>query len=385
LLRRGGPFFIPVAALQYPYCKIGSVKVYISLMGGGFMKQRSPRAQQGVPTIADVAKEAGYSPMTVSRVINGEKNVREITRKAVEAAVAKLNYSPNLAARSLAGAEQIKIAMLYGNPSAAYLSRLLVGTLEQARKSHVQLVIEQFDSEDDIPVAFRELMDSGVDGIVLSPPLSDNPKVLELIEKSDVECVIVANWTPPGRMSVVYIDDIEAAATMTRHIISLGHKRIGFVIGNPEQNASMQRLKGFEMAMAEAGLAIDPAYVVQGQFTYRSGLDAAEQLLKLDKPPTAIFASNDDMAAAAVTVAHRRHLDVPGGVTICGFDDTDFALSIWPELTTIHQPIADMSRNAVEILVDHIRSKRSGRVAAREVRLLDYTFVRRESDAVPAP
>jgi LacI family transcriptional regulator len=349
------------------------------------MKQRSPRAQQGVPTIADVAKEAGYSPMTVSRVINGEKNVREITRKAVEAAVAKLNYSPNLAARSLAGAEQIKIAMLYGNPSAAYLSRLLVGTLEQARKSHVQLVIEQFDSEDDIPVAFRELMDSGVDGIVLSPPLSDNPKVLELIEKSDVECVIVANWTPPGRMSVVYIDDIEAAATMTRHIISLGHKRIGFVIGNPEQNASMQRLKGFEMAMAEAGLAIDPAYVVQGQFTYRSGLDAAEQLLKLDKPPTAIFASNDDMAAAAVTVAHRRHLDVPGGVTICGFDDTDFALSIWPELTTIHQPIADMSRNAVEILVDHIRSKRSGRVAAREVRLLDYTFVRRESDAVPAP
>jgi LacI family transcriptional regulator len=347
------------------------------------MKQRSPRAQPGVPTIADVAKEAGYSPMTVSRVINGEKNVREATRKAIQAAIAKLNYSPNLAARSLAGAEQIKIAMLYGNPSAAYLSRLLVGTLEQARKSHVQLVIEQFDSEEDIPESFQELMDSGVDGIVLSPPLSDYPKVLELIEASGVECVVVANWVPPGDMSVVYIDDMQAAATMTRHIISLGHKRIGFVVGNPEQKASLQRLKGFEMAMAEAKLAIDSACVVQGQFTYRSGLDAAEQLFALQEPPTAIFASNDDMAAAAITVAHRRQLDVPKAVTICGFDDTDFALSIWPELTTIHQPIADMSRTAVEILVEHIRAKRSGRIVNREEKLLDYTFVRRESDAAP--
>jgi LacI family transcriptional regulator len=348
------------------------------------MKQKSSRAQAGAPTIADVAKEAGYSPMTVSRVINGEKNVREVTRKAVQDAVAKLNYSPNLAARSLAGAEQIKIAMLYGNPSAAYLSRLLVGTLEQARKSHVQLIIEQFDGEEDIGFAFRELMDSGVDGVVLSPPLSDNPEMLELIEASDVECVVVANWTPPGKMSVVYIDDIEAAATMTRHIIGLGHTRIGFVIGNPEQKASQQRLQGFNNAMAEAGLAINPDYVVQGQFTYRSGLEAAEQLLDLAEPPTAIFASNDDMAAAAITVAHRRHLDVPQQITICGFDDTDFALSIWPELTTIHQPIADMSRNAVEILVDHIRNGRGGRTVKREERLLDYTFVRRESDAAPS-
>lgn len=349
------------------------------------MKQRSPRAQPGVPTIADVAKEAGYSPMTVSRVINGEKNVREATRIAVQEAIAKLNYSPNLAARSLAGAEQIKIAMLYGNPSAAYLSRLLVGTLEQARKSHVQLVIEQCETEGDIPDAFRDLIESGVDGIVLSPPLCDSQQMLDLIEKTDVICVVVANWRPPGKMSVVCIDDVEAAATMTRHIISLGHRRIGFVIGNPEQKASWKRLKGFEAAMKEAGLEVDPACVVPGLFTYRSGLEAAEKLLNLPEPPTAIFASNDDMAAAAITVAHRRHLDVPRDVTICGFDDTDFALSIWPELTTIHQPIADMSRTAVEILVEHVRDRRAGRASKREERLLDFTFIRRESDGAPLP
>lgn len=348
------------------------------------MTLKSTRAQGGIPTIADVAKSAGYSPMTVSRVINGEKNVREATRQAVQEAIANLNYSPNLAARSLAGAEQIRIAMLYGNPSFAYLSRLLVGTLEQARKSHVQLIIEQFDTEEEIPAAFQTLIESGVDGIVLSPPLCDSAKVLELVQQSNAICVVVANWTPPGKMSVVSIDDVEAAAVMTRHIISLGHKRIGFVIGNPEQKASGQRLKGFEQAMREAGLEIDPECVVPGLFTYRSGLEAAERLLNLPEPPTAIFASNDDMAAAAVTVAHRRHLEVPKDVTICGFDDTDFAQSIWPELTTIHQPIAEMSRIAVEILVDHIRDQRNGREIKREERLLDFTFVHRESDGPPS-
>lgn len=350
-------------------------------MNGG-MRVKS-RAQPGSVTIADVAKKAGYSPMTVSRVINGEKNVRESTRLAIQNAIAKLDYSPNLAARSLAGAEQIKIAMLYQNPSAAYLSRLLVGTLEQARKSHVQLVLEQCDTESNIEEVFKNLVASGVDGIILSPPLCDAPQMLELIEQSEVLCVVVANWSPPGKTCVVCIDDVEAAATMTRHILSLGHTRIAFVIGNPEQKASWQRLTGFQMAMQQAEVAINPDYVVSGLFTYRSGLDAAEQLLNLATPPTAIFASNDDMAAAAITVAHRRHLNVPDDLTVCGFDDTDFALSIWPELTTIHQPIAEMSRAAVEILVDRVRDKRSGRAYKREERMLDFTFIRRESDAAP--
>jgi LacI family transcriptional regulator len=251
--------------------------------------------------------------------------------------------------------------------------------LEQARKSHVQLIIEQCDSEQDIYDVFNDVIEAGVDGIVLSAPLCDSAKVLELIENTDVACVVVANWCPSGKMSVVRIDDIEAAATMTRHLISLGHKRIGFVKGNPEQRASPQRLKGFEMAMAEAGLSVDPALVINGLFTYRSGLEAAERLLNLRVPPTAIFASNDDM----ITVAHRRHLNVPRDLTVCGFDDTDFALSIWPELTTIHQPIAEMSRTAVEILVERIREKRAGRTSKREDRLLDFTFIRRESDRPP--
>lgn len=347
------------------------------------MDRKIKRPNIGAPTIADVARDAGFSPMTVSRVINGEKNVRESTRIAIQEAVARLNYTPNLAARSLAGSDPIRIAMLYGNPSAAYLSRLLVGSFEQARKSHVQLVIEQCDMDQDINEVFGNLVDSGIDGIIVSPPLCDSQHMRDLIEQSNISCVIVANWSPPGKMSVVHIDDVAAAEAMTKHLISLGHRRIGFVKGNPVHKASMQRLSGYEQALRDAGIAIAPELIVDGQFTYRSGLDAAEQLLTLPVPPTAIFASNDDMAAAAITVAHRRHLDVPRDISICGFDDTDFALSIWPELTTIHQPIAEMSRNAVEILVERIRDRRAGGMSKRTVRLMDYTFIRRESDASP--
>ncbi len=343
--------------------------------------QKSSRSQQNGATISDVARESGFSPMTVSRVINGEKNVKDSTRDQVLLAVEKLNYSPNLAARTLAGAEQIKIGLLYSNPSAAYLSRFLVGSLEQARLNHVQLIIEDCQSETDAKNAIKTLVASHVDGIIMSPPLCDSEEILTFLEQQMILTVLVANWRPPGKISVIRIDDIHAAEEMTQHIIALGHRRIGFIKGNPSHQASTQRFSGFINALERANIDCDPALVVDGLFTYRSGLQAAEALLNLPNPPTAIFASNDDMAAAAITVAHRKHIDVPSELTVCGFDDTDFAQSIWPELTTIHQPIADMSRAAVDMLVEQVRAIRGGKEKLIEDRLLDYTFIRRESDA----
>jgi LacI family transcriptional regulator len=345
------------------------------------MNYRSPRAHQGVARIADVAHESGFSPMTVSRVINGEKNVRETTRQAVLAAVEKLNYSPNLAARSLAGAEQIRIGLLYSNPSAAYLSEFLVGSLEQARLSHVQLVVEKCEPDQHEHEVAEEMLASGIDGIILPPPLCDSALIHAVIAKANALAVAVASGRPPEGLSVVRIDDYAAAAAMTRHIIDLGHRRIGFITGNPNQTASAQRLRGYRAALKEARIAEDKALIAQGLFTYRSGLEAAEALLDLPKRPTAIFASNDDMAAATVAVAHRRHLDVPADLTVCGYDDTDFARSIWPELTTIHQPIADMSRAAVELLVGKIKARRSGKEEPSRETLLDYTMMLRDSDS----
>src|ERR1700722_8527677 len=346
--------------------------------------QKPKHRQQGAPTIADVAAYAGFAPMTVSRVINGENNVRQETREAVQAAIAKLKYSPNLAARTLAGAEQVRIGMLYSNPSAAFLSEFLVGSLEQARLSHVQLVVEKCDvdaHEDDV---LRELLATGVDGIILPPPLCDSKRIHAVLMKADALAVAVASASPRAGLLAVRIDDHAAAVAMTRHILSLGHTRIGFIIGNPDQTASAQRLAGYKAALTEADIPIDNSLIRQGLFTYRSGLKAADQLLSLAKPPTAIFASNDDMGAATVAVAHRHHLDVPKGLTVCGFDDTEFSRSIWPELTTIRQPIADMSRSAMLLLLKKIKARREGRDEEVKHALLDFTLGRLGSDGPPS-
>jgi LacI family transcriptional regulator len=349
-------------------------------------RSRKPKPHRvGAPTIADVAAYAGFAPMTVSRVINGESNVRQETREAVQAAIAKLKYSPNLAARTLAGAEQVRIGLLYSNPSAAYLSEFLVGSLEQARLSHVQLVVEKSDAERHEDEAVRELLATGIDGLILPPPLCDSKRIHAAVSSAGALAVAVASASPRPGLLAVRIDDHAAAAAMTRHILSLGHKRIGFIIGNPNQTASAQRFAGYKAALTEAGIAIDKSLIAQGLFTYRSGLKAAEQLLSLETPPTAIFASNDDMGAATVTVAHRMHLEVPQDLTVCGFDDTEFSRSIWPELTTIHQPIADMSRAAVQLLVQKIRAHRAGNDQDCKHVLLDFTLVRRDSDAPPHP
>ena len=346
-------------------------------------KKTSPRVWKGAPTISDVALAAGVSTMTVSRVINGAGNVKAKTLAAVDAAIAKLNYSPNPAARSLAGASPVRIGLLYSNPSAAYLSEFLVGVLEQASLSHVQLIVEKcVAGSDELRVA-RTLIADGADGILLPPPLCDSRPLLELMTESSMPCVVVASGRPARDVSAVSIDDYAAAQAMTRHLLELGHARIGFITGNPDQTASSRRQEGYQAALIERGIRVDPALIAQGLFTYRSGLDAAELLLRQPNPPTAIFASNDDMAAATVAVAHSQGLAVPSDMTVCGFDDTAMATTIWPELTTVRQPIGDMSRAALDMLVRKVKAKRSRSPLPAGHELLDFVLVRRQSDAPP--
>ncbi|HEY1149739.1 MAG TPA: LacI family DNA-binding transcriptional regulator [Pseudoduganella sp.] len=341
-----------------------------------------PAAKPGAPTMSDVAKLAGVSPMTVSRVMNGDPNVRASTRKKVDEAVAALNYVPNQAARRLAGVRPIRIGFLYSNPSAGYLTEFLVGLLNQASLNNVQLVVEKCEGEQWKDMTQR-LIDNGADGIILPPPLCDVGGLIDLIARSGTPAVAVACGLPDKRVSAVSIDDYQAAYAMTDHLISLGHQRIGFVIGNPNQTASARRLAGFKAAIKDRNVNTPPELVVQGMFTYRSGLDAAESLLSLEQRPSAIFASNDDMAAATVAIAHRMGLDVPGDLTVAGFDDTALATTIWPELTTVRQPIADMAETAVKFLVRQIRAEREGTPEEPEHLLVDFSLIRRQSDAAP--
>jgi LacI family transcriptional regulator len=337
------------------------------------------RRSRGGVTIQDVAREAGVSPMTVSRVINSVGNVRPATRESVMEAIRRLRYAPNPAARSLAAGDFIRIGLLYGNPSAAYLSELLVGALDQAGRSNAQLSVEQYDDAADFVALAGRLVASGLDGVILPPPLSDLPDVLGPLSETGLRVVRIGGGPRPDVASVA-IDDREAARRMTARLLELGHRRIGFLGGDERLAASHLRRAGYLDALAAAGLAPDPALQAPGAFTYRSGLEGAARLLASPNPPTAIFAANDDMAAGAIAAAHQRRLDVPQQLTVCGFDDSPIASAVWPELTTVRQPIADMARAAVEILCADVRSLLGGEPAPARNIVLDVELVGRGSD-----
>ena len=340
-----------------------------------------PRANV-LPTMADVGAQAGVSAMTVSRVLNGDLRVRDGTRKKVMAAVEKLHYLPNQSARGLAGAKPVRLGVLYSNPSAGYLTELLIGLLGQASLNNVQLVVEQCEGQEWHGKAER-LCQAGVAGVILPPPLCDAGDLIEYLVQAEV---VIATLAHGGRRASAFrIDDFQAAHAMTSHLADLGHRRIGFISGHPNQSASARRRAGLEAAMAERGLSVPEQLVVRGMFTYRSGLDAAERLLEQALRPTAVFASNDDMAAATVAVAHRVGLNVPGDLTVVGFDDTAMACAIWPALTTVRQPIADMAALAVESLVRQVAARREGISPAPDHLVMDFSLVRRQSDAAPPP
>ncbi|WP_165187174.1 LacI family DNA-binding transcriptional regulator [Caulobacter soli] len=332
-------------------------------------------------TIVDVARLAGVSRMTVSRVINDGAAVRESTRLAVQAAIRELNYAPNLAARNLVTAGELRIGVIYSNPSAAFMSDFLIGVFEEATSAGARLILARGENGQ-APTAqeLQRLLDAGVHGVVLAPPLGESALVRDILRAADLPVAVVAAGRPPTDAINVRIDDHQASQAMAQHLLDLGHRRIGFIAGNPDQTASVSRLEGARAAIA----AVPGAELVlaQGSFSYGSGLRAAEWLLDADPAPTAIFASNDDMAAAAVSVAHRRHLDVPRDLTVVGFDDTTVATTLWPPLTTVRQPVRQMAAVALDRLMRALRSPDpDGERAADHV--LGHALIERDSTAPP--
>jgi LacI family transcriptional regulator len=342
--------------------------------------KKTKRRGRNAVTMHEVAQHAGVSPMTVSRVISGDANVKPETRQRVEAAISHFGYSPNLAARNLARATTVHIGLLYNNPSAAFMNELLVGVLEQSRKAGCQILLEKYATRGE-RAAVEKLVADGVGGIIMTPPLSDSRVAVDALKAKHVPFVAVAPGRLLGSGLAVRIDDFEAAATMTRYLISLGHRKIGFIRGAPNQHVSAERFAGYKAALSEAGIALRTEWVKQGSFTYRSGLQPSEELLAGAERPSAIFASNDDMAAAAVSVAHRLRIDVPSQLSIVGFDDTPLASSIWPALTTVLQPVAEMARLATQLLLEEIQERREGRTLGPQQQILKFELVKRDSSA----
>ena len=322
---------------------------------------------------------AGVAIKTVSRALNNEPNVRKETRERILAAVKRLNYHPSLSARGLAGRRSYLIGLVYENPSANYIVDVQHGAMARCREDQFQLLMHQVSGQGEAAeLDVLGLIDrTHVDGLILTAPLCQSAGLIEALDRRSVPFVRMApdarlHYTPYTDM-----DDRGAAREMTEYLIGLGHRRIGFIAGHPVHFASGQRLKGYRDALQTHDIAFSDDYLRQGHFIFESGVEAARQLLTLSRPPTAIFACNDDMAAGVLMAAHSMGIDVPGCLSVAGFDDTYISRTVWPPLTTVHQPTYDLAYTATGLLL-HIL----GEGATPEPVRLPYRLVCRASTGV---
>ncbi|MGQ3176992.1 MAG: substrate-binding domain-containing protein, partial [Blastomonas fulva] len=265
---------------------------------------------------------------------------------------------------------------IYDNHSPYYMFQIQTGCWDFCRANHIRLLAQPVDVADpDVGEQVRGLVtETHVDGIILSSPVTDCDPVLRALEALDVPFVRISPGTNHALTSSVFMDDAQAADDMTTHLINAGHRRIGFIKGHHNHMASDDRLFGYRRALDRAGLPYDPVLVCDGEFDFDSGVRGGRMLLDLPQRPSAIFASNDDMAAGVLAVAHDRGMVVPAQLSVAGFDDTTLARTVWPPLTTIHQPMIELARTATEILIA------GGDISHRR---LPHTLIERASVAPP--
>src|SRR5487761_712358 len=322
--------------------------LYRSLM------RKEASARPGPATIQMVADHARVSPKTVSRVINNERGVREETRHRILDAIRQLDYQPNLNARGLAGARSFLIGLFYDKPG-DYLNEFQTGAVQRCRESDLHLMVQPLDIASkeiarDVSTLVRQLR---LEGAILLPPLSDHPAVRAALAEAAVPAGHIAPRREPIDSPSVDTDDRAAARQMTVQLLEQGHRRIGFMLGPPGHRATEQRYLGFADAMHARAVNIDPELVQTGNFEFVDGLECARRILSSRARPTAIVASNDDMASAAACVARQLGLELPGQLSIAGFDDAPIASMMWPQLATVRQPVRHIARIAADLIIQH--------------------------------
>jgi len=309
-------------------------------------------------TIDDVARIAGTSRKTVSRVVNNEPNVSEATRKLVQDAIAALKYRPLTSARSLATNRSFMVGLLYDNRSPSYIMEVQAGVLEACEAQHYSMMVQPLvsASPDFVERVEDILTRHRPDGLILTPPITDHAPLLKSLRRNGIPFASISPRHPEKQVGVI-LQEREAAAEMVAHLVALGHACIAHIVGDLGHGAGVWRLAGYRDGLKRAGLKEEPAYMVPGRFSFGSGVAAARKLLALKPRPTAIFAADDDMAVGTIWAASEAGLSVPRDLSVCGFDDTAIATQVWPPLTTIHQPVQEMARRATDELLRLVLGK----------------------------
>jgi LacI family transcriptional regulator len=335
-------------------------------------------------TIDDVAKAAGVARVTVSRVLNNEQNVRPVTRDRVRRAVEELGYSVNQQARALASGEGRQILLLHSHsperePNSYYDAGLELGALRACSSLGFDLITRSVDpnGQDRGRLLSSILERERPKGVIVSPPLSDDIELLHAAQAASVQLVAISAGNDARTIvSAVGIDERAGGFAVGKYLVSLGHRCLGFITGPPEHRSAALRYDGFLDALRQAGIDAEP-WRAMGDFTFKSGVEAADRLLRSKVRITALACANDDMAAGAMLALHRAGLEIPAAMSVTGFDDTPMSEIIWPPLTTVRQPIKFFAERAVHILAE------SQEDAAPHYEQVEHELIIRESTAPP--
>ncbi|MEP0391788.1 MAG: LacI family DNA-binding transcriptional regulator [Erythrobacter sp.] len=341
----------------------------------------------GSAKMKDVAELAGVSIKTVSRVLNNEPHVQDKLRRKVKEAVERLNYVPSQSARSLRGNRSYDINLISHSRNSPYINSIQFGAVIACQKLGYQLSISLFEELNGKPIdairaAFEALMlHRKPDAVMLVAPYAGNEKIDYVLQELGIPVVRIGPVDISHRGVLVEIDDHKASIELTQHLIGLGHKRVGFVRGIEDQRATHVRYSGFCVAMDAAGLSVEESLVRKGEFDFESGFEAGEYFIGLEAPPTAVFCSNDDMAAGVVSACTVSGVKVPEEMSVVGFDDADVATRMRPLLTTIRQPLDELGALAVRELIAQLNT--NGKAEPKRI-VLGHEFIERDTTA-PSP
>ena len=334
------------------------------------------------PTINDVARLAGVSKKTVSRVINNSALLNEETRERVAVVIKQLGYVPNPQARALALRRNFLVGLIHDNPNAQTVINVQQGILDALHDTDFGLVVRPLDrTSPHMLEDIRNFLErQRLFGVVIMPPLSENEALARLCEELGVRYTRMASAELDDPDHLVASNDRQAVREAVAYLIELGHLRIGLIEGPHGFRSAAERRLGFEDALRDAKIKLPRSMIAEGSYTFQSGLQAGNLLLDQVPAPTAIFASNDEMAAGALHAARQRDLHVPLDLSIVGFDDTAIAAHIWPPLTTVRWPIVSMARSAALKLVGDVIDPDTD---VDEPSMFLSTLVRRASVAPP--
>lgn len=342
---------------------------------------RAPRTTAGRPTMADVARASGVSLSTVSRVVNGYPYINAKTLDRVRSTMGQLGYVAHVPARALARGRSQVIGLLTQEVANAFSYAVISGVDEGASAiDHDFLLCTTHARREKEAEYVARLSHGMVDGLLIILPRG-LPDYVEQLKGEGFPFVLIDYDAEAPGCSVVNATNRAGTREAIRHLVGLGHRRIGFITGRPTVGAAQERLTGFREAMAEAGLPVTEGDIVRGDFLEPRGHDAALELLTRDEPPTAIFASSDSAAFGVLRAARGLGLSVPRDLSVVGFDDVAEATWVIPGLTTVRQPLRQMGIAAVQLLMSRLANP--ARPAARVV--LETELIIRESTAAPRP